>query len=155
MTKKNSINNSSKYKSITSTIIMKIIHHNNHNNYVNDSNSKNILDIAIISWLLLIFNQHVSSGLGKSVKVCGMYINTLCVCVYALPPVGFFRLHDICDIREKFGSTIFSCEHFLGASAKFLHLYLQIYLISPPKTKTPAVLLLERKRYDIMCSAKR
>ena len=84
MTKKNSINNSSKYKSITSTIIMKIIHHNNHNNYVNDSNSKNILDIAIISWLLLIFNQHVSSGLGKSVKFCGMYINTLCVyvCVF-------------------------------------------------------------------------
>ena len=130
MTKKNSINNSSKYKSITSTIIMKIIHHNNHNNYVNDSNSKNILDIAIISWLLLIFNQHVSSGLGKSVKFCGMYINTLCVCVcvcvcvYALPPVGFFRLHDFCDICEKFGSTIYCCEHFLGTSAKFLHLYL-------------------------------
>ena len=79
----------------------------------------------------------------------------VCVCVYALPPVGFSRLHDICDIRERFGSTIFCCEHFLGASAKFLHLYLRIYLISPPKTKTPAVLLLERKRYDIMCSAKR
>ena len=48
----------------------------------------------------------------------------VCVCVYTLPPVGFFRLHDICDIREKFGSTIFCCEYFLGASAKFLHLYL-------------------------------
>ena len=31
----------------------------------------------------------------------------VCVCVYALPPVGFFRLHDICDICEKFGSTIY------------------------------------------------
>ena len=42
-------------------------------------------------------------------------VTCVCVCVYALPPVGFFRLHDICDIREKFGSTIFCCEHFLGA----------------------------------------
>ena len=74
----------------------------------------------------------------------------VCVCVYALPIVGFFRLHDICDIREKFGSTIFCCEHFLGACAKFLHLYLRVYLVSPPKTKTPANRLLERKRFDIM-----
>ena len=36
----------------------------------------------------------------------------VCVCVYTLPPVGFFRLHDICDIREKFGSTIFCCGYF-------------------------------------------
>ena len=79
----------------------------------------------------------------------------LCVCLYALPPVGFFRLHDISDIREKFGSTIFCCEHFLGASAKFLHLYLRIYFISPPKTKTPANRLLERKRYDIMFGIRR
>ena len=34
-----------------------------------------------------------------------------CVCVYTLPPVGFFRLHDVCDIRDKFGSTIFFCEY--------------------------------------------
>ena len=58
-----------------------------------------------------------------------------CVCVYALPPVGFFRLHDICDIREKFGSTIFCCEHFLGASAKFLHLCLRIYLFHLQRRK--------------------
>ena len=83
------------------------------------------------------------------IRVC------VCVCVYALPPVGFFQLHDICDIREKFGSTIFCSEHFLGASAKFLHLYLRIYLISPPKTKTRANRLLERKRYDIMFGIRR
>ena len=41
-----------------------------------------------------------------------IYCFHVCVCVYALPPIGFFRLHDICDIREKFGSTIFCCEHF-------------------------------------------
>ena len=62
----------------------------------------------------------------------------VCVCVYSLPPVGFFRLHDVCDIREKFGSTIFLLRVFLGASAKFLHLYFWIYHISPLKTKTPA-----------------
>ena len=42
----------------------------------------------------------------------------------------------------------------LLASAKFLHLYFWIYLISPPKTKTPAIRLLERKRYDIVCADK-
>ena len=88
-------------------------------------------------------------------KDCKKIAVSMCVCVYALPPIGFFRLRDICDICEKFGSTIFCCEHFLGASAKFLHLYLRIYLISPPKTKTPAVLLLERKQYDIIRPAKR
>ena len=51
-------------------------------------------------------------------------VGVMCVCAYALPPVGFFRLHGICDIREKFGSMIVCCEHFLGASGKFLHLYL-------------------------------
>ena len=56
-------------------------------------------------------------------------VECVCVCVYALPPVGFFRLHDICDIGEKFGSTIFCCEDFLAASAKFFHLCLRIYLI--------------------------
>ena len=66
-----------------------------------------------------------------------MVIVCVCVCVYALPPVGFFRLHDICDIREKFGSTIFCCEHFLGASAKFLHLRLRIYLISQRRKLQP------------------
>ena len=43
----------------------------------------------------------------------------------------------------------------LGASAKFLHLYFWIYHISPPKTKTPADRLLERKRYDIMFALKK
>ena len=41
--------------------------------------------------------------------------SAVCVCVYTLPPVGFFRLHDVFDIREKFGSTIFCCEYQLTA----------------------------------------
>ena len=39
---------------------------------------------------------------------------------------------------------------FLGALAKFHHLYFWICHISTPKTKTPADRLLERKLYDIM-----
>ena len=42
-----------------------------------------------------------------------------------------------------------------GASAKFLHLCFWIYHISPPKKKTPADHLLERKRYDIMFALKK
>ena len=37
-----------------------------------------------------------------------------CVCVYALSPAGFFRLQDVCDILEMFGSMIFCCEHCWG-----------------------------------------
>ena len=55
---------------------------------------KNIL--ATLSMFLYIY----------PVRVC------VCVCVYTLPPVGFFRLHYVCDIREKFGSTVFCCEYF-------------------------------------------
>ena len=39
----------------------------------------------------------------------------VCVCVYTFPPVGFFRMHDVSDIRERFGSAIFCCEYQLGA----------------------------------------
>ena len=113
------------------------------------------------TWFLLAKNRRMKKsgsrrlGCSLSLSLCLCVCMCVCVCVYTLPPVGFFRLQDICDIREKLGSTIFCCEYYLGASAKFLHLYLWIYLISPPKMKTPAVLLLERKRYDITCSAKR
>ena len=43
---------------------------------------------------------------------------------------------------------------FLGASAKFLHLYFWIYHISPPKAKTPADRLLERKQWYNVCTRK-
>ena len=42
------------------------------------------------------------------------YLLLTCVCVCTLPPVGFFRLHDVCDIRERFRSTIFCSEYFQG-----------------------------------------
>ena len=50
---------------------------------------------------------HQNETLSQRVCVCVC----VCVCVYTLPPVGFFRLHDVCDIREKFGSTMFCCEY--------------------------------------------
>ena len=34
-----------------------------------------------------------------------------CVCAYPLSPAGFFRLLDVCDILEMFGSRIFCCEY--------------------------------------------
>ena len=60
---------------------------------------------------------------------------------------SFFRLHDVCDIREKVNDLLLRV--FLGASSRFLHLYFWIYYISPTKTKTPPQLL-ARKRYDII-----
>ena len=43
-----------------------------------------------------------------------LLVTCVCVCVwvYTLPPLGFFRLHNVCDIHEKFGSKIFCCEYF-------------------------------------------
>ena len=40
----------------------------------------------------------------------------VCVClfVYTLPPAGFFRLHDVCDMCEIFRSVIFCCEYYQG-----------------------------------------
>ena len=77
----------------------------------------------------------------------------VCVCVYTLPPVDFFRLHDVFDIREKFGSTIFCCEYSVSFCQVPSSLFLN--LISPPETKTPANRLLERKQYDIMFGIRR
>ena len=48
------------------------------------------------------------------VHACVCMCACVCVCVYTLPPAGFFRLHDVYDIREKFGSTIFCWEYFSG-----------------------------------------
>ena len=44
-----------------------------------------------------------------------MMISCVCVCmcvVILFHLLVFSWLHDVCDIRETFGSTIFCCEHF-------------------------------------------
>ena len=50
--------------------------------------------------------------LAPCMVLCLTCLVRVCVCVYTLPPAGFFRLHDVCDIGEMFGSTIFCCEYY-------------------------------------------
>ena len=59
------------------------------------------------------FNVQVAAVLCVCVNVCVCVCVCVCMCVYVytLPPVGFFWLHNIFDIHEKFGSTIFCCEY--------------------------------------------
>ena len=52
--------------------------------------------------------------LAPCMVLCLTCLVRVCVCVYTLPPAGFFRLHDVCDIGEMFGSTIFCCEYYEG-----------------------------------------
>ena len=47
--------------------------------------------------------------------VCVCVCVCFCVSVYTLPPVGFFRLHEVFDIREKFRSMIFRFDYQLTA----------------------------------------
>ena len=79
----------------------------------------------------------------------------VCVCVYALPPVGFFRLHDICDIREKFGSTIFCCEHFwVLLPGSFISISESI-LFHLQRRKLQPTAYWREKRYGIMFGIRR
>ena len=78
-----------------------------------------------------------------------------CACVFLFFHCGgFFRLQNVQDIREGTGQR--SCVVNISwlRYAKFYHLCIWKCHISPPKTKTSAETLLERKRY-IMCIAKR
>ena len=80
----------------------------------------------------------------------------VCVCVFIFfHREGFFRLQDVQDILE--GTDQRSCVVNISwlRYAKFHHRCIWKCHISPRKTKTPAALLLERKRYDITRSAKR
>ena len=61
----------------------------------------------------LLLEKHLcwSLSLMKLQIVCVCKRVCLCVCVYTLSPAGFFWPHDICDILDMFGSTIFCCEY--------------------------------------------
>ena len=90
------------------------------------------------------------------VCVCMRACVHACACVFLFFHCGgFFRLQNVQDIRE--GTDQRSCVVNISwlRYAKFHHLRIWKCHISPPKTKTPAEPLLERKRYDIMCSTKR
>ena len=113
------------------------------------------LKCSIELWTILMFKLLLCS-------VCACVCVCVCVCVFVCVCVCMFILFHLLVSSGCTTSLTYMRSSdqrsfvvsILGASAKFLHLYFWIYLISPPKTKTAAIRLLERKRYDIMCADK-
>ena len=84
------------------------------------------------------------------------FVTVVCVCVFIFfHREGFFRLQNAQDILEGRDQRSCVVNNSWVLSAKFHHLHIWKFHISPSKTKTPAYSLLERKWYDIMCSTKR
>ena len=80
----------------------------------------------------------------------------VCVCVFIFfHHEVFFRLQDVQGILESTDQRSCVVNISWVLSAKFHYLRIWKCHISPPKTKTLADSLLERKQYDIMCSKKR
>ena len=74
----------------------------------------------------------------------------VCVCVYTLPPVSFFRLHDFCDIREKFGSMIFFCEYFYRLLPSSFISISESIIFHLQRRKLQPTAYWREKRYDLM-----
>ena len=91
---------------------------------------------------------------GTNLRIATFSMLSVCVFIF-FHREGFFRLQNVQDILE--GTDQRSCVVNISwlRYAKFHHRRIWKCHISSPKTKTPAVFLLERKRYDIMRSAKR
>ena len=101
----------------------------------------------------LLYDREVSYSWDKKnneLRYCLDVCVCVCVCVYTLTPVGFFRLHDVFDIREKFGSTIFCCEYSVSFCQVPSSLFLNLSYFTS-KDENSSHRLLERKWYDIMC----
>ena len=110
----------------------------------------------IACWHQLNFSVNTIILNATIIKYLTETVMCVCVCVFIFfHHEGFFRLQNVQDILE--GADQRSCVVNISwlRYAKFHHPRIWKCHISPPKTKTPAVLLLERKRYDIMRSAKR
>ena len=86
----------------------------------------------------------------KFTNVLKLVLSCVCVCVYTLLPVGFFWLHDVCDLREKFGSTIFCCEYWLGAFCQVPSSLFPNLSYFTSKDVTPARRKTGEKTNDIM-----
>ena len=78
-------------------------------------------------------------------RVCVCVWACVCVCVRVCVCVDAWRLWHTWSSHQRYFVVTIS-----RVSAKFLHVCFWIYHISPPKTKTPAGRLLERKRNDII-----
>ena len=116
------------------------------NSFWNFAYVSNYLHVKNFAWKRDIFKMYLISNI----------LYNVCVCVFIFfHREGFFRLQDVQDILE--GMDQRSCVVNISwlCYAKFHHRRIWKCHVSPPKTKTPAVLLLERKRYDIIRSAKR
>ena len=89
------------------------------------------------------------------INTCVCVCACVCVCLYS----STVKASSDCKRSKTYlrGTDQRSCvvNIYMGASAKFLHLPIWKCQILPPKTKTPAGSILERKRYDIMHSMKR
>ena len=121
--------------------------------------------IGMMIWMMCIwewyelFNDVDMECKSKSIKntVSQVIFCYLRVCVYLYSFT--VKASSNCKMSKTYfeGTDQRSCVVNISwvLSAKFLHLHIWKCHISPPKTKTPANSLLERKRYDIMCSMKR
>ena len=101
---------------------------------------------------IVLYSLHAIVRTHSSTRAAGL----MRVCVFIFfHREDFFRLQHVAGILE--GTDQRSC--FVNISwvlyVKFHHLRIWKCHISPPKTKTPAEPVMERKRCDIMCSTKR
>ena len=80
----------------------------------------------------------------------------VCVCVFIfLHREGFFRLQDVQDILERYGSTILCCEYLFGCFCQVaLSPYLKMSYFTS-KDENSSHHNLERKRYDILIASEK
>ena len=115
-----------------------------------------------LQWSAQLEEQYNNNDVRNNCSVRLIYLATcttddcVCVCVCLYSFICWFlqtarRLWHTWDVRIN----DLLLWVLLGAFAKFLHLRIWKCHISPPKTKTPARYILERKQYDILASAKR
>ena len=123
----------------------------------NYTNPKYNLTLVLYSFGKSLYSQSIASQnyIDFWCYVAHYLWNSTCVCVFIFfHRGGFFRLQDVQDILD--GTDQRSCVVNISwlRYAKFHHRRIWKCHISPPKTKTPAAVLLGRKRY-MNCSAKR
>ena len=119
--------------------------------------------------LLVLFIDAVTSDFGSRHIWVAIFESTFCsgysfrarararVCVFIFfHHKGFFRLQDVQDILERYGSAILCCEYLSGCFCQVLSSLFPNLSYFTSKNVTPARRKkLERKRYDILCSCEK
>ena len=81
------------------------------------------------------------------------FSDSVCVCAFIFfHREGFFRLQDLQDMLERYGSTILCCEYLSGCFCQVPSSLFPNLSYFTSKDVTPARRKLERKLYDILCS---